>query len=286
MIKSKTYTTTPGLDYIQDAELAFAQIYIVKREGIQYDRYISGGVTNRTYIHNASLGRITFLTTFNSSPIEKVFVLYKSVNGTEPETPPGVCVPPTLYTASVPDGVANVYYEIPFFITGARPFNLTIHNRPDWMTVVINALGVLRAYGTPTEAGTPLLNFEIGNECGSIGFSQNLNILPNSNNFLVTVLGTSKRIYGVTGLSFTITDGGFPVFGSGTVTGVHEGFIGVISVDVAGTTGGFGVSYPQKLQLIKNSVVLQELPISGNAVYSFSSQTFLSTDFIQISLTI
>lgn len=282
MIKGKTYNGQAGLNYIQNADLAFAKIYAVKREGIQYDKYVTGS-TNRTYVHQDSLGRINFLNVFASGG-EKVFVIYKPISGTEPETPPGVCVP-VSYTPSVLETAkVGSSYTRAYLLTGSPPFILNVTEKPDWSYVFLYTIGIftektyVRLEGTPTAEGTEDIEFQVSNCGGSpITVTDSFTVLPAVSNFSVSKVFISK-INSVTGIEYLITSGTFPMTGVMTLTGVHGDYTGTISVNIS------NILFPLSLRLLKNGVELEVKPVPSNNTYVFASQSYLTTDNIQIIL--
>lgn len=275
MIKSRTYNGQAGLNYIQNPDLAFAKIYAVKREGIQYDKYVSGS-TNRTYIHNASDGKINFVTAFAPGG-EKVFVIYKPVSGTEPETPPGVCVPVAVLPSIMSDAVANEPYSHSFLLTGTRPFSLNVIQKPAWSTVTLSLFGRVTIMGTPDIAGPETLDFTVSNCGGSEPVTRNFSTLANSNNIFISS-NSFSRITDVTGITYIIMGGAFPVSLVSSVSGIHNDYTGQIFVTVS------HIIFPGTLILKKNGVELESKAVPSNGTYDFASQSYLSTDNIQITL--
>lgn len=276
MIKSKTYNGQAGLNYIQSSDIAFAIIYVVKKEGTQHDKYISGS-TDRTYIYQNSLGRINFPTAFAAGG-EKVFVIFKTTTGTEPENPPGVCVPVEIEDSEMPDAIVNVSYSKAFPLNGSAPYTLNVIQKPSWAIVHISLGGVVTVMGFPDIAGPETLEFSVSNCGGSAPtILHTFTTLANSDNIFISSPSIS-RITSVADIPFVITGGSFPVYLSSSVSGIHNDYTGIISVAVT------NIIFPKTLRLIKNGVQLEGIAVSSNGTYPFASQTYLSTDVIQIIL--
>lgn len=275
MTVSRTYNVIGQV--VQAPELSFTEIYSVSLDGLGLEQYTDN--PNRSYIYNSSLGKITF-----PIPGEKAHVIFKNSSGI-PTDPTGVCVPPVVTSPTLPNGRVNVDYLFSFIVAGSSPLSVVVNTKPDWMDVTLNnVFKSMKLSGTPTDAGTFTVDFEVQNECGSDGHSQNIEILDNPNNLQISTTGNYKKIISVTGISYIISEGSFPMIGTSSVMAVHNGYAGVITVTIAASS--FGWPYPSYLRLSKNGSLLESLPVSASGDYSFSSQTFLSTDFIQISLTI
>lgn len=276
MIKSKTYSGTAGLNYIQDPELAFATIYVVKREGTQHDKYISGSA-NRTHIHDSSTGKISFPNTFN--PLERVFVLYKTGNGVEPPTPPGVCVPVGVPGDGLPNGVVGQTYNYTIYLTGTTPIVVTPTSIPAWMTLTSSASSVLLT-GTPTTEQTETVQFTVENCSGSsANFNQSFSVTdPTAVMTIYNNTVSGVFITSIGGISYTIQTGSLPIGNGQSMAVVHPAYTGVIGVGIS------GVVFSYSLKLYKNAVLLETLPVTGSGGYIFASQTYLTSDVIEIIL--
>lgn len=278
MIKSKTYTGQSGLSYIQDSELAFATIYVVKREGTQYDKFIAGS-TDRKYIYAESEGKISFPTIFSPGD-EKVFVLFKVGNGTEPEIPPGVCVPVAIAPKVLPSAISGDLYRHTFQLTGTGPFVLNIISLPEPMTLTLSNNTILFS-GVLTIEQVETLEFSVSNCSGgsTATFLQEFEVVPETTTLYVSNLAAAPvKINSVVGIPYTLLTAGFPVASFASVNGVHGAFSGPIEVNVGGSV------FPGSLSLIINSVLIQTLTTSADGAYIFSAVTCSSTDIIQISL--
>lgn len=276
MIKSETYRGMSGLNYIQDSELAFATIYVVKREGTQHDKFVSGS-TNRTYVYNESNGKVSFPTVFTPGD-EKVFVLYKTPSGSEPVTPPGVCVPVVIPSFDLPAGIVGVPYSYSFVVSGTTPIykeNVTI---PAWVSFVVIDNNVY-IVGTPDTATTEALNLDLTNCGGATPFSKTIEVLPaTSTLFISNISSGGVFINSASGFSYVVSTGSFPLaYGTG-ITGVHGAFTSVITLNIT------GIIFPQTLSISKNGSLLQSISVTADGNYPFSIQTFLSTDLLEIVL--
>lgn len=276
MIKSKTYNGQAGLNYIQSSDLAFSIVYVVKREGTQYDKYVSGS-TERTYIYQNSLGRINFPNNFAAGG-EKVFVIFKTTTGTEPENPPGVCVPVEVEDSEMPDAIVNVSYSKAFPLNGSTPFTLNVIQKPSWSQVQVSLFGVVTVMGFPDVAGPETLEFSVSNCGGSAPtILHSFTTLANADNIFISAPSIS-RITSVSDIPFVITGGSFPVYLSNSVSGIHNDYTGIISVAVT------GIIFPKTLRLIKNGVQLEAIAVTSNGTKIFGSQTYLTADTIHIIL--
>lgn len=269
MIKSKTYKGQAGLNYIQSPDLAFAIIYVVKREGTQYDKYISGS-TNRTYIHQDSLGRINFLNAFAEGG-EKIFVIYK-----EPSTVQE-CVAVAMEDFELPNALVGVNYANGFSVSGTSPVSINVITKPSWATVDILLYSVVVISGFPDVAGAETLEFELTNCGGTVSFLKTFDTLENSNNIFISSASSSK-IQDVTGIPYAITSGSFPVYSGNNITGVHNGYTGIISVTVS------DIVFPKLLRIDVNGTTHDTESVPSNGTYNFATDTFLNTDIIEITL--
>lgn len=277
MIQSKTYKGVYGLNYIQASELAFAIIYIVKREGTQHDKWISGS-TNRTHIHESSTGKIFFPTVFSPGD-ESVFVLFKST-GAEPETPPGVCVPVSIPSVTLPTGSLGVPYSYSISLAGTGPFILSnVTGTPSGVIVTLSG-STVNITGTPSAAGAYTLAFEIGN-CSGIGsdlFSEPFNVVDNTQNMSIINEVPGVSLQSISGVSYSNLSQAFPVAFGETLLAAYASFTGVITVNIT------GVVFPFLITLSKNGIELQAEVIHSDGPFSFDSQSFLSTDLLEILL--
>lgn len=275
MIKSRTYNGQAGLNYIQSSDLAFAIVYVVKREGTQYDKYISGS-TNRTYIFQDSLGRISFPTSFAAGG-EKVFVIFKTSTGSEPETPPGVCEPVLLISTPMPLGMVGQPYEYTLLATGSQPRTISNIVAPAWASVYPYAINGIKVSGTPDTETTETVSFDVSNACGTASFSENFNVVAGTVNFFIGGRFLTAIIQSVTGPDYELTSGSLPAIAN--AEGVHDAYTGTISVGVS------GIVFPVTLRLQRNGGLLEDIPVASNGTYVFASQTYLSTDEISIFFT-
>lgn len=278
MIKSETYQGVSGLSYIQDSELAFATIYVVKREGTQHDRYVSGS-TNRTYIHDSSTGKVSFPTAFTPGD-ERVFVLYKVGGGAEPPIIPGVCVPVAVTATTLPNAIVNQAYGHTIYLTGTGPFVVTPVTIPTGMTLT-NSLGTIFLSGTPTIVQTETLEFNVSNcSAGSTAnFNQSFEVVDPA--VIMTIHNSSGAgvfINSMSGIPYTIQSGTFPIAYLRVVSVVHPAYTGQIFITVS------GVIFPYSLKLYVNDILIQTMAVGASGIYDFASQTYLSSDRIQIIL--
>jgi len=273
MIKSKTWNTTPGLNYIQDSELAFATVYSVKREGTGHDKFVGGADTNRKHIHEVPIGRISFPIVFN--PGERVFAIYRPATGAEP---PPVCVAVDEITAGLPNAVIGVPYLVTISLTGTPPFVITDITKPSWMTIT-NSGSTITLTGTPTSITPENVQFTVTNCGGSIDFDQTFFSQDPTPNLLIFNNSTSGVfITSVGGITYTLQSGSIPIANGQNISAIHANYTGIIGIGIS------GVVFPYSLKLYRNVILLENLPVLANGGYIFGSQTYLSTDEIQIIL--
>lgn len=278
MTKSKSYNGLEGTNFIEGSELANTTIYAVKRSGIQYDKYISGS-SSRKYIYSSSMGRVVFPEVFNTGG-ETVFVIYKESSPLI-DPIPGICIPVVIISGFMPDAVVGVPYYKAFVLNGSTPFFLNVIQKPSWATVSLVPLGIVTVFGFPDVDGPEVLEFSVTNCGGSDSVLESFNTLPNTNNLSVTSTSVS-RINSVTGLPYVITSGSFPVSLVTPLSGIHDAYTGTITVNV---TISFGPAiFPKDLVLRKNAIHVETINIPSNGTYVFASQSYLSTDVIQIVL--
>jgi hypothetical protein len=269
MTVSRSYTMPVGQNYVESIELIYTDVYMVKRGGVQYDRYYTGD-PNRRYIYAPAQGRIYFDI---SAPIdEKIFVLFKRTFADPP-----FCVPVAVSDSTMPDAVVNVSYSKSFPLSGTPPFELIVINKPSWADVEVSLGGVVTVMGFPDVAGPETLEFEVTN-CGpTVAISKMFTTIANTENIFF-VSGSFSRITGVTGIPFTVTTGSFPVYLSNTASGIHNDYTGDISVTVS------TIIFPRTLRLYKNEVLMESIAVTANGTYTFSSASYLESDVIKIYL--
>lgn len=271
MTTSKTYLMPAGLNYVESSDILYTTIYVVKREGTQYDKYVSGSA-NRKYTYTASEGRIYFQTAASENG-EKVFVLFKKTSFV-PGPIPGVCDAVIINSSTLPDAVVDVPYSESFNLSGTAPFNLTINDTPSGLTPSITG-SVFTLSGTPDTEGPANIDVDITNCEGahSDSFAQSITVYGPTANFFVSNLATAGvAITKVIGLPRSILTGTFPIHYLSGVTGVHADYSGIVTVFVT------GIMFPFNLLLYKNAVLLESIPVTTDDSYSFAEQDFLSTD--------
>lgn len=82
-----------------------------------------------------------------------------------PICPDVPCVPVTMELGALPEAYIGEPFEYTHPILGTAPFSLDVTSKPGWMTVAIVGSNVVFS-GTPDEAGTGDVVFEVTNECG------------------------------------------------------------------------------------------------------------------------
>lgn len=276
VIKSKTYNTTAGLNYIEAPELVLTQVYAVKLNGTQYDKYISGDA-NRTHVYNASEGRIYVPVPFSLG--DRVFVIYEETSPV-PAPIPGVCTGVTINPVSLPDGLVTVPYSQGIALAGSEPFSLNVNTKPSWMSITL-AGSVVTLSGTPDTEATETVDFDVSNCSGGStdNFTDIIEVIDNTTNFAITNLAASGvKITKVIPKYWVTQSGAFPVQYGATMLGAHGGFTASLGVFIS------GVVFQHQVSLIKNGAVLQAFTVEVNDQYTFDEQTFLNTDDVAIIL--
>jgi len=286
MIKTRTFTAVNGLDYVQHAELAFATIYIVAREGVEHEPYTAGGPVYRTYIHTVSNGKINFPAIFDGGTgNEKVFVLYKPTGGAVPVDPPGVCVAGTIVPITLADAADGQLYLQTITLTGTAPFSLSGITKPAWLTIT-NSGNTITLTGTPGPGDvtlSTLIEFTVSNCSGgsTVLFSQEIQVFAAVANFFIqNTANFSVQIIDVFGSFYTVNPGfSFPVNFSQTLEGIQSGTAAAITLDIN------GIVFPQVITLYKNAVPLESKVVTVNGIESFAAVTFTSSDEMVITIT-
>lgn len=273
-IKSKTWPTTAGLNYIQDSELAFATVYSVKREGSGHDIYVSGD-TNRKHIFTASTGTIAFPIPFSAG--ERVFAIYKPAVSV-PDIPPCTAVAEPV-ADTLHDGIDGQPYSKIIFLSGTQPFVLTGITKPAWMTIT-NSTNTINLFGTPNVTGTQNVIFDITNCGGSVNFNQSFEVLQAANNFTIQNQVPGAMITNLQNLDFVATSGLIYPPPFQTMTGVHDAYAGTPIMTV--TVGPF----PFTLRFFINTIPIQNINVPVNGSYTFNLVTaYTLSDDLLIQLT-
>lgn len=278
MIRSKSYTGLEGTDYIESNDLVLTDIYSVKRSGVGYDKNAPGD-SSRMYIYHPALGRIYFQNEFNAGG-EKVFVIFKQTSTTIGDIP-GICNPVSIPSQSLKNGIVGRLYNSSLLVSGSSPISHNVDDKPAWAEVTFTIERVLQVTGIPDAAG--VYNFEITfNNCGGPEtINTSMTVYEATSNLNVATTGFTQRITNITGITYTIISGSFPVRQGTfppTMDAVFDDYTGVINVSVS------GITFPKTLYLYKNAVVQEAIPVPSNGTYTFASASYLSTDNLQIIL--
>lgn len=261
MIKSKTWPTTPGLNFIQDSELAFATIYSVKREGHGHDIFVSGD-TNRKHVFNPSAGTIAFPIIF--SPGERVFAIYKPLGGTEPEPVCQAVIAPVV--GSLPSGIEGQPFGVILPFIATLPLIVTNVTKPAWMTISSSTNSITLS-GIPNVTGVQTVEFDITNCGGTVTYSDTVNIVQAANNFTIQNQVPGALITNLQNLNFVATSGLIYPPPFQTLTGVHEAYAGTPIITV--TIGPF----PFTLRFFINAIPIQNISVTASGSYTFTLVT-------------
>ena len=78
MVKSYVFNTTPGTNYIYDAELAYTQLLFCSREGLEYDILVFDrpdyNMLTRQVQHSQTWGFIRFAVPFNPGETVQIII--------------------------------------------------------------------------------------------------------------------------------------------------------------------------------------------------------------------
>jgi hypothetical protein len=95
--------------------------------------------------------------------------------------PPPTCVSPSIANSNVPDGQEAVYWSGSVELSGSQPFTLSNITKPSWMNIGLSGSTVTLYGALPTSGNNQAISFDITNACGSVSFSDTLNISSNPN---------------------------------------------------------------------------------------------------------
>lgn len=163
---------------------------------IPYARII-GGIAEKHCLFNSDVGFIAAKALF--TPGELVILLYQDLSG--------FCAPPVLQSAfNLPVAYAEIPYNASFVLEGTMPFSISVSAKPSWMGISISGSFVLFS-GTPSlsDVGTETVAVTVNNACGSVGFSDDLDVTLLDAYFAATrsPLGTRLRSFYILNLGGT-----------------------------------------------------------------------------------
>jgi hypothetical protein len=95
--------------------------------------------------------------------------------------PPPTCVSPSIANSNIPDGQEAVYWSGTVEISGSQPFTLSNVTKPAWMNIGLSGSTVTLYGALPTSGNNQAISFDITNACGTVSFSDTLNIASNPN---------------------------------------------------------------------------------------------------------
>src|SRR6478752_1172326 len=94
--------------------------------------------------------------------------------------PPPTCVPPAIASSNVPNGTAHIAWNGTVNVSGSQPFTVVNVTKPAWMNITING-GVISLSGNPTAGTAQAISFDVTNSCGTVNFSDTVDIATNAN---------------------------------------------------------------------------------------------------------
>lgn len=283
MIISVLYTNSVvGLNYIQDPELLFVNIFRVAVEGLQYTQ-VEGDPGNLEFRYEDSTGRVYFATAFEYA--SKIMVKYQG-SGEVVAT----CTP-VSGSIDLPNGTYSLIglaYNYSVDFAGTLPFELNVITKPPWMTITLD-FSTLHFTGVPDSAGDSPVEFTLTNcEGGTeITVTDTVHIDPmppdppdpGEGGLVATSSTAFSQMNTITGFTYVLTDGYFPVTSVRSITGEFTPFTGAISVYVQTAVGG-------RITLRRNGVLLQTISYGpfSSGIKTFSSYTFADGDEIVLNL--
>lgn len=203
-MKKLEYTAIGGEFSFTSSALIGKTILSVQKDGVGYSRIVTTTPTDKQVQYINSTGQIGFFTAL--TPFEPVVVLYQD-NG-------DVCFPVALQSGQLPDANAGEAYNASFFISGTGPYSIGSIVKPLWMTVTLTSNQVVFS-GTPAilDSGENSVSFTLSNTCGSVNFSQSLNVVVADAEFGATTFVSGDRLTdvevanltGVSGVVATVT---------------------------------------------------------------------------------
>lgn len=117
--------------------------------------------------------------------------------------PPPTCVVPSIVgSPSLPNGTEGQAYSYSFSLNGSEPFSISNVTKPSWLSISISG-STVNFGGTPPvgSAGTGItISFDINNACGTVSFSDSINVVPIANPVTINwhrtgIAGGTLRIY-------------------------------------------------------------------------------------------
>jgi len=98
--------------------------------------------------------------------------------------PPPTCVPPTIGSNNVGDGLAYTLYNATINLNGSQPFTITNVIKPAWMSLHLNG-SVVTLGGLAFPGNTQAISFDVTNACGTVTFSTSINVANNPNAIVI-----------------------------------------------------------------------------------------------------
>ena len=167
-MKKLEYIATGGETGFSDPLLVGKTILSIEKDGVGFTKIVSTAPIYKHIQYINSTGTINFASILIAG--EYILVLYQDKGD--------VCFPVAIQSGfTLPDAIAGFSYNASFFISGTIPASISALVKPAWMTVTLTATMVTFS-GTPaiSDSGNNAVNFTLTNACGTVNFSQSLNV--------------------------------------------------------------------------------------------------------------
>jgi hypothetical protein len=183
VMKKFEHIGTAGQYTVASSEIYAKRLLVVQKDGVGFSKIVSGTPEDKEvqYTSIGGIGSVTF-----PNPLlqgEPVLVLYEDAALT--------CEPPVIQIGTnLPDGAVWVNYVASFTVGGTQPFTLSNEVLPAGLNVdpsneFINFSGI----PTTEETGV-VVSMTITNACGSVEFSDVINVVQNRATLTFTAINT------------------------------------------------------------------------------------------------
>ena len=191
----------------------------------------------------------------------------------------------------LPDAIAGTAYSYVLNLTGTAPFSIGSIVKPSWMSITVVG-STVEITGTPGggDIGTGIeVSFLLTNCSGgnTKSFSDYIDVVVPADNGVFEIVNDGrsgsfvKKVMPDSPAFYTISTGGLPVMPGDTASGFMLSAIATpISVEVVINT------WKHFLELYLNGALQQQITVTTSGIYSFAAVSILSTDDIEIKLTV